>query len=226
MKKTLLYAAAFLAAACIGSTMVSCSLSQKAEEPLNEGEFLIKGQLMADRPDSALMFLVPMEGPHPRPVDSVFITGDGKFEFRGNVEQMAVLRLAWRQRIGTQELLVVTEPGITEVVIDSISSSYGTPQNEALQQWKEKREKYSQEMQAIFQKYPANDPRNKVLKDSLRNADNDYNYQFLKNLGRNTLSIFLNKMIGGSLDSLRRAELNELLRDTIDRTQPQPGFRK
>ena len=155
---------------------------------------------MTAKPDSALLFLVPMEGPHPRPVDSVFVAADGKFEFRGNVEQMAVLRLAWRQRYGTQELLVVTEPGVTEVILDSISSSHGTPQNDALQQWKEARE--------------------------ARLANGDYNYEFLKSQGRNTLTVFLNKMIGSSLDSLHRAELNELLRDTVDRSQPQPGFRR
>ena len=190
-----------MAAVCIGFSTISCNSSQSHNEPLADGEFLIKGQLKAEHSDSTLLYLVPMEGPHPRPVDSVFIMNDGKFEFRGNVEQMAVLRLTWHQRYGTQELLVVTEPGITEVILDSISSSHGTPQNDALQQWKEHREAHHTEQ-------------------------GDYNYQFLKGQGRNTLSIFLYKLVGSSLDSIRRAELNELLRDTVDRTKPQPGFRR
>lgn len=42
-----------------------------------------------------------------------------------------------RVRYGTQDLLVVTEPGVINVVIVTVSSGSGTPQNEALQTWKE-----------------------------------------------------------------------------------------
>lgn len=226
MKKLQYLIAALPVIACL-SSLVSCTDSKKAS--LADDEFLITGQLNGNKGDSALLFLVPMEGPHPRPVDSVYVGADGAFEFRGNVEQMAVLRLAWRQRMGTQELLVVTEPGVTYVTLDSISSAHGTPQNDALQQWKEFREASSRELSRIgsMRRQPGYDKAEaEALTDSLRQAINDYNYDFLKGLGRQTLSVFLMKMVGGGLDSIRRAELNELLVDTVDYTQPQPGFRR
>lgn len=225
MKKHLLSVAALMSALCL-SVLSGCQKSESTQLP--DGEFKIMGQLPAERYDSACLYLVPMEGPHPRPVDSVFIGKDGKFEFTGNVEQMAVLRLSWHQRYGIQDLLVVTEPGLTHVTLDSVSSSYGTPQNDALQQWKLWREQMSQRMVKVAQL------RQQVGKDSeeytsayaaIRTEQGEYNYQFLKNLGRQTVSVFLYKMFTGELDSLRRSELDMLLKDTTDYTKPQPGFR-
>ncbi len=50
---------------------------------------------------------------------------------------MRVLRLRHLLRIYIQELLVVTEPGTIHVKADSVGSVTGTPQNDALQKWKE-----------------------------------------------------------------------------------------
>ena len=54
---------------------------------------------------------------------------------------MKVLRMRILLRLKFQELLVVTEPGVTSVRIDSISSASGTPQNDALQHWKDRKQK-------------------------------------------------------------------------------------
>ena len=198
-------------------------------EPLGPDAFVIEGQLPENRFDSACLYLVPMQGPHPRPVDSTFVGSDGKFRFEGNVEQIAVIRLAWRQRYGVQELLVVTEPGVIHVTLDSISSSYGTPQNDALQQWKKHREeigKIQANFLAMRRELGSENEQFKQQYEAYREAEGEYNYQFLKKQGRNTLSVFLFKRFNGKLDSLRHAELQEMLVDTIDYTKPQPGFRK
>lgn len=210
------------------SMLASCSKNDSTPQPA-EGEFLITGQLPAERFDSAILYLVPMEGPHPRPVDSVFIGQDGKFMFSGNVEQVAVLRVEMYRRIGIQDLLVVTEPGVTHVTLDSVSSAYGTPQNEALQQWKEWREAMSRkqiDLATLRKKVGKDSEQYTTAHTQLRAEQGEFNYQFLKGLGRQTVSIFLYKMFMGDLDSLRHAELDVLLKDTTDYTQPQPGFRR
>lgn len=91
------------------------------------------------------IFLVPMNRPATaETVDSVVIT-DGKFEFTADTCEMKVIRMDYHYRFGVQDLLVVTEPGNLTVTIDSVSSSKGTPQNDLLQAWKERTERFSME---------------------------------------------------------------------------------
>lgn len=91
------------------------------------------------------IFLVPMNRPTTaETVDSTVIT-DGKFEFTADTCEMKVIRLDYHYRFGVQDLLVVTEPGNLTVTIDSVSSCKGTPQNDSLQAWKERTERFSME---------------------------------------------------------------------------------
>ena len=204
--------------------LVSCSA------PDDGNNFVIEGQLVVDRPikDSTQLFLVPMYGPHPRPVDSVYLDPTGKFRFEGNVEQMATLRLGWRQRYGVEELLVCTEPGTTHVTLGAESRAEGTPQNDSLQQWKEHIAHMRQQCQsfrAIFN-MTHDTAQFKADVDQARAELGDYTYRMLTGMGRQKSSMFINSHFVGSLDSLRRAELNTLLCDTTDYTKPQPGFRR
>ena len=89
------------------------------------------------------VFLVPMDRPATmETVDSVVIE-NGTFEFTADVNEMKVIRVDYHFRSGVQDLLVVSEPGDLEVVIDSISSAKGTPQNDSLQRWKELTERFN-----------------------------------------------------------------------------------
>lgn len=91
------------------------------------------------------IFLVPMNRPATmETVDSVVIE-NGRFEFTSDVNEMKVIRVDYHFRSGVQDLLVVSEPGELEVVIDSISSARGTPQNDSLQHWKELTERFNKE---------------------------------------------------------------------------------
>lgn len=216
----------------VSSLATICSCTSKENNQTTEvtpGNFVIEGTLPANRFDSACLYLVPMQGPHPRPVDSVFVMADGKFRFEGNVEQMAVLRLSMKQRIGIQDLLVCTEPGLTKVTLDSISSCIeGTPQNLVLQQWKDRMQQYSADNIRLAQLRNAGAPQDVVsfYSDSIREAMGNDLYDMLKSQGRKTVTVFINKMRNGKIDSLRVAELDELLKDTVDWNLPQPGFSK
>ncbi len=99
--------------------------------------FTIQGSLPSKKYDGKMIYLVPVKNPDATNVDS-FIIKDGKFEFKGNTERMSIIRMAPLYRLEMQELLVVTEKGVIKVSIDSNSVAKGTPQNAALQQWKDK----------------------------------------------------------------------------------------
>lgn len=102
----------------------------------DNGKCTIKGVITAeDKRDSCYIFLVP-QGPHEAcDVDSTLIL-NGAFEFTAEKEQMAIIRVTKMRRYGTQDLLVVTEPGTVLVEIGNSSSCSGTRQNDSLQVWK------------------------------------------------------------------------------------------
>ena len=106
----------------------------------NNDEYIVKGTTSLSRLNGHRVFIVPYGTPEYEDsigVDSTEIK-DGKFEFRGHKgEFLARVTVDKKVRYGTQDLLVVIEPGVISVVIDSISSAGGTPQNDALQKWKE-----------------------------------------------------------------------------------------
>lgn len=214
-------AALLLGAACTGGN-TSGTTDQ------GDDTFVIEGTVSGKDLDGAILFLVPMYGPHPRPVDSVLLESDGHFRFEGNVEQMAKLTLDWHHRYGVQELIVCTEPGTTHVVLDSISSAEGTPQNNLLQQWKERLQSFNMDLYRVsmMKRQGAPDEITGPLRDSIRVAMGEFNYKLLSEAPRQSATIFMNKMFNGELDSLRRAELKEKLLDTTDYSLPQPGFRK
>lgn len=118
-----LYLLAFLFLASCGETQ-------------HDGRCHIKGTVVGEQYEGKRIFLVPFTGPKTAEyVDSVEIK-DGKFEFSPDSVQMYKILLDYHYRYGTQELLVIGEPGIVTVTIDSISHGGGTPQNDSLEVWK------------------------------------------------------------------------------------------
>jgi len=115
---------------------------------------VIEGTLPSDKYDQQMVYWVPFEGEHPRPVDSVRIQNN---TFRlvispHNLNKMGIIRLGYLQRFGLQELLVFTDPGKVKVEIDSISNAKGTPLNNVLQSWKERKQTYDMEAFALRKK--------------------------------------------------------------------------
>ena len=135
--------------------------------------------------DGEWIYLVPMENA-PGRVDSVKIT-NASFSFSGKGEEMRVLRLRHLLRIYIQELLVVTEPGTIHVKADSVGSVTGTPQNDALQKWKEGREKKQEAYHFIrtgLRNATGKDSLHLIrIRDSLRMQEQETNFLFLKEQG-------------------------------------------
>lgn len=179
--------------------VVLAGCSQKAAQ---SGECVIKGTVADKSLEGKRIFLVPLEGPADAAhVDSIEIK-DGKFEFHKDTVMMAKILMDYHYRFNTQVLLVVTDPGTVEVVIDSISSAKGTPQNDALQRWKEMTEAHNAQMGSIHRamnegKLFADTLRLKALKmrgDSIHLAYKQASRAMAKEMDDCVLKDFLDKM--------------------------------
>ena len=107
----------------------------------------IEGVVNGEQYEGKRIFLVPMYGPKTAEyVDSMEIT-NGMFSFEKDFSkdtiQMYQILMDYHYRMGLQPILVVGEPGEVKVVIDSVSSAGGTPQNDSLQQWKMRTEMHN-----------------------------------------------------------------------------------
>ena len=91
------------------------------------------------------IFLVPMTRPATMETVDSMVVENGKFEVTADTCDLRVIRIDYHYRTGVQDLLIVTEPGDLTVNIDSISSCKGTPQNDSLQAWKERTERFNME---------------------------------------------------------------------------------
>ncbi len=179
--------------------VVCCSKSKE--------EYVIQGSTSQERLNGQRVFLVPYGSPTIEDsigVDSMVIK-DGKFEFRGHKgEFLARVTVDKRVRYGTQDLLVVTEPGVITVVIDSTSSGKGTPQNDVLQAWKllkENRDKvhWNQSQHIKYLREQGDTVYANALADSLRNFNGHYLNQIhnlMRILGSGTAYNLLRQQYG------------------------------
>ncbi|MEZ7948315.1 MAG: hypothetical protein QMB84_08595, partial [Macellibacteroides fermentans] len=113
-----------------------------------------------------------------------------------------------------QELLVVTEPGTISVILDTESSAKGTPQNEALQLWKEQKRNsdfaYTNINQQLLE---ADESKKEELKKLQMKYDKEYsnfNYNFVKQYKHTAVGEFVYKMTGFSFTPEQKKELNSL----------------
>ncbi len=166
----------FLAFVCTG--IVCCTN--------NKEEYVVKGSTSQSRLDGERVFLVPYGTKAFEDsigVDSTVIK-NGKFEFRGHKgEFLARVTVDKRVRYGTQDLLIITEPGEITVVIDSVSSGKGTPQNDLLQAWKILKEDHDivQWNQSQHIKY-LREQGDTVYANSLADSLRTYNENYVKTI--------------------------------------------
>ena len=170
-------------------------------------EYIVKGTTSQSRLNGEKVYLVPYGSPSIQDslgVDSTVIK-DGKFEFRGNKgEFLARVTIDMRVRYGTQDLLVVTEPGVINVVIDSVSSGGGTPQNEALQSWKNLKEdhdrvQWNQSQHIKYLREQGDTVYANSLSDSLKNFNEHYLdriHEIMRMLGSGTAYDVLRQRYG------------------------------
>ena len=109
----------------------------------------IHGTMESAQWDGKKIYLVPMFGHvDAAHVDSTIIK-NGRFEFATDSCEMKRITVEVTARYGTQDLLVVTEPGDIQVTIGKNSRAGGTPENDSLQVWKDQLMKYSAALNLI-----------------------------------------------------------------------------
>ena len=116
----------------------------KSENKIVNGKCHIMGTINP-KFNGKKIFLVPMTRPATMETVDSMVVENGKFEFTADTCDLRVIRIDYHYRTGVQDLLIVTEPGDLTVNIDSISSCKGTPQNDSLQAWKERTERFNME---------------------------------------------------------------------------------
>ena len=89
----------------------------------NDSKYIIKGTLPTAQQDGEWIYLAPMENASIENIDSTRIE-NARFTFQGTGEEMKVLRMRILLRLKFQELLVVTEPGVTSVRIHQLGLRY------------------------------------------------------------------------------------------------------
>lgn len=162
--------------------------------------YKIEGRVTADVKDGQKIYLVPMEHANAGNVDSTFVK-EGKFTFEGDTERVAVIRLPMLQRLDAQELLVVTEPGTTQVTYGRNSSAHGTPQNELLQHWKEltitRNRTFSRYMDAQRDSAAqAETGKLKIAADAANQAFEQYTRKVVRSHPGTTVQQFLTRLTG------------------------------
>ena len=135
--------------ACVITLMTLALGGCKSEKRIVNGKCHIMGTINP-KFNGKKIFLVPMTRPATIETVDSMVVADGKFEFTADTRDLRVIRVDYHFRIGVQDLLVVTEPGDLVVNIDSISSCKGTPQNDSLQAWKERTERFNMECQPFM----------------------------------------------------------------------------
>lgn len=183
--------------------LTSCTSSAK--------KYIIEGKVPS-KYDGNWIYLAPIDEKHSSKTDS-FKINKGTFTFSGTKEQMCAIRTKPIICFYLQELLVVTEPGHIKVSIDSISSANGTPQNNALQQWKEQREKFMKSSMFLIEGLRNVRGKDSMIwattLDTLKIKYTRYNYNFLKQYKHSTLGLFIYKLTSESLTPQQHKDLDE-----------------
>jgi len=177
---------------------------------------VIEGTLPSDLYDNEAVYWVPLDGEHPKPVDSTRIR---KNTFRlviteRNFGKMGVVRVRPLLRLGLQEILVFTEEGTVNVHLDSISRATGTPLNEALQYWKDRKHTYNMDLYTVRRKLSdAGEDEQSSIKNEMENVSLDYYndvYQIVVENKDNEVGKFLLSLHKERFTPKQREELNVL----------------
>lgn len=183
-------------------TMAGCSKPEQA---------VIEGVIPGFREAGQYMYLVAAEQTNQRPKDSVLIA-DSTFTFR--VPATGEVKLLWLKpimRLRYQPMLVVLEAGRVRITIAEKSKVEGTPLNDALQAWKERKEQHDAASAFIMQgleKTSCEDSARWLNQANQLSAQfGNANFEFLKQHAKDSLGHFLFRQIGFTLSEQQQKQL-------------------
>ena len=187
MKNIIITIGLFSAMGCM--VMSSCS-----SETVKKSR--IHGTMESANWDGKKIYLVPMFG-H---VDAAYVDStiikNRKFEFATDSCEMKRITVEVTARYGTQDLLVVTEPGDIQVSIGKNSRAGGTPENDSLQVWKDQLMKYSAALNLLskHEKYVNDTSLLKSKRKAIISQITSYTEQMKKRMSSGPFKTFLEKM--------------------------------
>ena len=187
MKNIIITIGLFSAMGCM--VMSSCS-----SETVKKSR--IHGTMESANWDGKKIYLVPMFG-H---VDAAYVDStiikNRKFEFATDSCEMKRITVEVTARYGTQDLLVVTEPGDIQVSIGKNSRAGGTPENDSLQVWKDQLMKYSAALNLLSkqEKYVNDTSLLKSKRKAIISQITSYTEQMKKRMSSGPFKTFLEKM--------------------------------
>ena len=187
MKNIIITIGLFSAMGCM--VMSSCS-----SETVKKSR--IHGTMESANWDGKKIYLVPMFG-H---VDAAYVDStiikNRKFEFATDSCEMKRITVEVTARYGTQDLLVVTEPGDIQVSIGKNSRAGGTPENDSLQVWKDQLMKYSAVLNLLSkqEKYVNDTSLLKSKRKAIISQITSYTEQMKKRMSSGPFKTFLEKM--------------------------------
>ena len=138
---------------------------------------VIEGTLSSDRYNNEVVYWVPFKDASSETVDSGRIK---KNTFRisisdHNLNKMGIVRVKPLLRLGLQDILVFAESGTVHVHLDSVSRATGTPLNEKLQYWKDRKRTYDVDLYALRRKLRTADADDQPsIKIEMENVSKEY----------------------------------------------------
>jgi hypothetical protein len=178
----------------------------------SEKNFLLVGSLPDKSYDGETIYLVPMENAVKERVDSTIIR-EGAFRFQGRVTapEIYIIRAKPVLRYNLEELLVVREPGGLTVKIDMKSSVGGTPLNDSLQVWKERKMRFDFVKAELVKQYReadgASKPEIKQRADMLDVDAMRFHFNFAKNNKNNLVGRLVLRIMASSFTPEQKKEL-------------------
>lgn len=175
--------------------------------------FSIVGSLPNKTYDGEIIYLVPIDKPVKGYIDSMIVR-DGAIQFRGHATnpEICVIRAKPVLRYNLEELLVVREPGGLTVTIDKNSSVHGTPLNDSLQYWKERKMRFDfvkAELAKQYREANENVRQNLKQKADMLSADaTDFHFKFAMNNRENIVGQFVWKVMVGSFSEEQKQKLD------------------
>jgi len=121
----------------------------------SKNESVIEGKVPNTSYDNEWIYLVPFKNPTKKTVDSTLIrNGNFRFNIKSKKQnQVYIIRVKPLLRLKLQDILVIPETGTVYVNLDVRSSAFGTPLNQTLQQWKERKQVFDSTYYLLRREY-------------------------------------------------------------------------
>ncbi len=178
--------------------------------------FSILGNLPDKTYNGEIIYLVPINNPIKSYVDSTIVT-NGVITFESSVTkpEICIIRAKPVLRYNLEELLIVREPGNLTVKLDKSSSVHGTPLNDSLQYWKERKMRYDFVNAELIKRFreSKDDIEKQILKakqDSLMALSNQFHFNFVLRNKDNIVGQFVQKIMAGSFTDDQKQVLKSL----------------